>query len=179
MGKFIQGFIAAMCIMILCTFVAHKTKMCNISFGPGDQEEIVCDSSQTETTPVNILEKQYSIVNIDEMLLDHQELIVDVRYVDSFRELPVATIQNVANMLLRSRQYITIPNVVDEYIANKNIYDNIQPNAVIDPGAKKENEITNPDTTAKSTNELQDPNPVAAQNRSEENKLQSLSSIQK
>ena len=177
MGKFIQGFIAAMCIMMLCAFVAHKTKMCNISFGPGDQEEIVCDSSQTETAPVNILEKQYSIVNIDEMLLDHQELIVDVQYVNSFRELPVATIQNVANMLLRSRQYITIPNVVDEYIANKNIYDNIQPNAVIDPGEK--NKTTNPDTTAKSTNELQDPNPVAAQNGSEENKLQSLSSIPK
>lgn len=177
MGKFIQGFIAAMCIMILCTFVAHKTKMCNVSFGPGDQEEIVCDSSQTEITPINILEKQYSVVNINEMLLDHQELIVDVQYVNSFRELPVATIQNVANMLLRSRQYITIPNVVDEYIANKNIYDNIQPNAVIDPGTK--NEITNPDTTAKSTNEPQNPNPVAAQNKSEESKSQSLSNIPK
>ena len=167
MGKFIQGFLAGLLLMILGVLVAqHMGKISFNNSGPGDTE-IVNSDSIAKSAPINILDVSYSCVQ--DVLIDQQDLIVETQYVDAFKEIPTETLQNVVNVLLRSRPCIKIKDIVNEYTANQNIYDNIIANAVIDPGAKKENEITNPDTTAKkSTNELQDPNPVAAHNGSEE-----------
>lgn len=166
MGKFIQGFLAVILLVVLGVLFAQQTG--KISFnnsGPGDKE-IVSDSL-TESTPINILDVSY--YRVEDVLVDQQDLITETQYIDAFKEIPTETLENVVNMLLRSRQCIKIKDIVNEYILNQNIYDNIVANAVIDPGAKKENEITNADTTAKkSTNESQDPNPVAAHNGSEE-----------
>lgn len=171
MGKFFQGLLVGVLIMILCAFVAHQSGVCKFSFdrsGPGDTGLVYSDSIQQDIAPMNILEKQYSYA--EDVLMDHQELVIEVQYVDAFKDLPETTLQNVTNMLLRTRPCITIKDIVNEYLANQNIYDNIQPNAVIDPGANSDSiNKTDAETKHQESTNMQDPNPVAAQEQ-----LQSL-----
>lgn len=173
MGKFFSGLLVGVLVIILCALVAHQSGACKISFnssGPGDTELICGDSAYQESVPMNVLDKQYSFVN--DVLLDHQELVVDVQYTDAFREIPEATLQNVTSLLLRTRPYITIKDIVNEYLTNQQIYDNIQPNAVIDPGANKDSiNKTTAEAKPQESTDTQDPNPVAAQEQ-----LQSINS---
>ena len=161
MEKFAKGFLTAILLAIIGVFVAYK---CNkISFdssGPGDTELAYSDSIQQDVNPMNILDKTYLCA--EDVLMDHQELVIEVQYVDTFREIPDETLQNVTNILLRTRPCITIKDIVNEYLANQNIYDNIQPNAVIDPGANSDsiNETT-AETKLQEFTKVQDPNPVA------------------
>ena len=165
MGKFVKGLLVGVLAVILCALCAHQLGVCKISFdrsGPGDAELVYSDSIQQDVNPMNILDKTYLCA--EDVLMDHQELVIEVRYVDTFRDIPDETLQNVVNILLRTRPCITIKDIVNEYLANQNIYDNIQPNAVIDPGANSDS-INKPTTETKpqeSTN-IQDPNPVAVQ----------------
>lgn len=161
MEKFAKGFLTAILLAIIGVFVAYK---CNkISFdssGPGDTELVYSDSIQQDMNPMNILDKTYLCA--EDVLMDHQELVIDAQYVDTFRDIPDETLQNVTNILLRTRPCITIKDIVNEYLANQNIYDNIQPNAVIDPGANSDsiNETT-AETKPQEFTKIQDPNPVA------------------
>lgn len=162
MWKIIRCVVATLGIVILFLFAGllgfAAYDVYQYRFG-SDQEYVEQpDSTQVCECQGSILDKTY--VCADDVISDHQQLVLEVKYIDGFRDVSEETIKNVVNMLLRQRPSITIADIVNEYLANKNIYDNIQPNSVVadhdpdpvatdEPYKKLEPNETVPDTTIK------------------------------
>lgn len=162
MEKFTKGVAIALGIAALFLFTAllglavYDTYQDHFGGKQACVEQL--DSTQVCNCQGSILDKEY--VCADDVISDHQQLMLEVKYIDGFRDVPEETIKNVVNMLLRARPSITIADIVNEYLANKNIYDNIQPNSVVadhdpdpvaanEPHKKLEPNEAVPDTTIK------------------------------
>jgi len=148
--KFEAGMLAGLGIVALIAIIMAILG-CKIKVVPQESRDnateiTVEDSIQSDVSSSNILEKTYKFVT--DVSSDHQELVSDLSYIETYKNMPAETVQNVATLLLRARPSITIPEIVDEYKANKNIYDNIVPNAISDqnsdtgPAIKSDQQIT-------------------------------------
>lgn len=101
-----------------------------------------------------VLSSEYA--NVQELNYIHKKIVEELTSIEKFRELPETTLQNVANVLLRTRPRITIPDILDEYSNNANIYDNVDGLIPLIPAT---------DSTKSSTavQKPADPTPVAEQ----------------
>lgn len=133
--------------------------------------QIIENDTVRRTCMGNLLTAQFS--SASEVASIQDELSWEVSCTNVFRDIPRPTVENVVNILLRTRQHVTIYDVVREYLNNKNVYDNIVPDAVIenpDPVAttttdNTESTSTSTPTTATTDNIAPaDPDPVAGKN---------------
>lgn len=160
MEKIVKGVVTTLGVVVLFFFAAllglSVVDTYKNHFGGKQKCVEQLDSTQVCECQSSILDKDY--VYVDDVISDHQQLMLEVKYIDGFRDVPEETIKNVANILLRRRLSIKISDIVDEYLKNKNIYDNIQPNSVVadpdpvttdEPYKKLEPNDTVPDTTIK------------------------------
>lgn len=115
----------------------------------GDTQVIENDTVR-RTCMGNLLTAQFS--SASEVASIQDELSWEVSCTNVFREIPRPAVENVTNMLLRTRQHVTIYDIVKEYLQNKQIYDNIVPDAVIDQNTGGENPDPVTTTTTESTN---------------------------
>lgn len=121
--------------------------------------ETKSETQSVQTCAGSILSQPFE--SVTEILPIHQELNWERSALTEFENMDPATVSNVANMLFKSYSHITIYEIVDEYKANRNIYDNIIPGAVPDT-VNSEPIATNDSSTDETSAETSsDPDPVA------------------
>lgn len=123
--------------------------------------ETKSETQSVQTCAGSILSQPFE--SVTEILPIHQELNWEQSALAEFENMDPATVSNVANMLFKSYSHITIYEIVDEYKANRNIYDNIIPGAVPDT-VNSEPIATNDNSANETTTDGQtpsDPDPVA------------------
>lgn len=168
MKNFLLGVFAVFLGVALGIFGLHLAGDIQLS-SVGDTQVIENDTVR-RTCMGNLLNAQFS--SASEVASVQDELSWEVSCTNVFRDIPRPAVENVVNILLRTRQHVTIYDVVREYLNNKNVYDNIVPDAVIenpDPVATTTTESTNTSsantstpTTATTDNIAPaDPDPVA------------------
>lgn len=162
---------------VLAVFLGVVLGVCGLYLAGDIQLSSVGDTQVIENDTVrrtcmgNLLTAQFS--SASEVASIQDELSWEVSCTNVFRDIPRPAVENVVNILLRTRQHVTIYDVVQEYLNNKNVYDNIVPDAVIenpDPVATTTTDNTSSANTSTPTTATTDniapadPDPVAGKN---------------
>lgn len=157
MKNFLLGLMAGVCAAMLCVLVAHKMGKCDVPFAPSADETVI---EEEVPQPSSLLDKMYTLPQLNELLVDHQELVSQMQCINTFEKLNTESVQAIASILLKANERITIYDIVNEYTKNKTIYDNTVNITPTDTLASTCTTPIEPDTTA--TRSMRDPNPVAA-----------------
>lgn len=137
MKNFITGAICALAILILGWTFGQVINGAAWLFRPAttksvnDTIQFTCDEPASHLDCINAILTS-NIKTTDEAVELHNNVCWELAYINEFKRLPEATVQNVTNILLRTAKYTTIQAVIEEYLQNKNIYDNIEPGAIKD-----------------------------------------------
>lgn len=156
MKNFFLGLMAGVCAAMLCVLVAHKMGNYDVPFAPSADETVIDEAAPQ---PSSLLDKMYTLPQLNELLVDHQELVSQTQCIDTFEKLNTESVQAIANILLGANEQITIYDIVNEYTKNKTIYDNTVNISPVDTLSSTCTTPIEPDTTA--TRSMRDPNPVA------------------
>lgn len=131
-NKIFQGFMAFLGVILLMLFIALFARIVYREYSgenyPKYDKELVCHCDTTCAPTCLTLMTMFD--NSQDVLVAQSDLQKEVEYIDQFRDMPSPILANVTTMLFKRRQSVTIEDIVNEYNANQQVYDNLKPEAI-------------------------------------------------
>lgn len=127
-NKIFQGFMAFLGVILFILFVALIGKLTyEFYFGEdsGYEQQDVCPCNCDSVKPSSCLTLSTVFTDPADVIVTQAELHNEVVYIDEFRDMPAEVLSNVSSVLLKQRAEITIMDIINEYNAHKNVYDNL------------------------------------------------------
>lgn len=134
------------CLIVTVLVLTSCDKMKEYA-APSVDKAVIIDYMDAALNPL--------MTSVDEVTIYHTDLIKEYEIDEVFRTIPIETVRNIANVLIKNNGSVTKKEIVYEYKNNRHIYDNL-PN--VTNQISQESPKPNPDVSPTVTVQPNHPN---------------------